>query len=75
MSIKTPELVLLDLDGTLVDSIPDLAYSVNKTLTELSFEERDINSIRNWVDNGVEKLLHRALPAPVIPVCAKVSIS
>jgi phosphoglycolate phosphatase len=56
-----PELVLLELDGTLVDSIPDLAWSVNKTLTELSLEERGIDSIRNWVGNGIDKLLHRAL--------------
>ena len=61
MPIKTPELVLLDLDGTLVDSIPDLAISINKTLLEFSIAERGINSIRNWVGNGVEKLLHRAL--------------
>jgi phosphoglycolate phosphatase len=61
MSIKTPELVLLDLDGTLVDSIPDLAYSVNKTLLELSMSERETISIRNWVGNGLEKLLHRSL--------------
>jgi phosphoglycolate phosphatase len=66
MSIKTPELampelVLLDLDGTLVDSIPDLANSVNATLLELSIKERDLSNIRNWVGNGVEKLLHRAL--------------
>lgn len=61
MSIKTPELVLLDLDGTLVDSIPDLAWSVNKTLQALSLPERDISSIRNWVGNGVETLLHRSL--------------
>ncbi len=66
MSIKTPdlalpELVLFDLDGTLIDSIPDLANSVNQTLSELSIEQREINSIRNWVGNGVEKLLHRAL--------------
>ena len=61
MSIPTPELVLLDLDGTLVDSIPDLAYSVNKTLPELSLPERNLDDIRNWVGNGLEKLLHRAL--------------
>ncbi len=66
MSIKTPELalpelVLLDLDGTLIDSIPDLANAVNKTLSELSIDQREINSIRNWVGNGAEKLLHRAL--------------
>jgi phosphoglycolate phosphatase len=61
MPIKTPELVLLDLDGTLVDSIPDLAHSINKTLLQLSFKERNIDDIRNWIGNGVEKLLHRAL--------------
>ena len=66
MSINTPELalpelVLLDLDGTLVDSIPDLANAVNKTLQEFSIEQRHINSVRNWVGNSVEKLLHRAI--------------
>tara|TARA_R110002072_G_scaffold39236_3_gene112856 strand:+ start:7398 stop:8069 length:672 start_codon:yes stop_codon:yes gene_type:complete len=61
MPIKTPDLVLLDLDGTLVDSIPDLAWSVNKTLLELSLPERELSSIRNWVGNGLEKLLHRSL--------------
>lgn len=61
MSIKTPELVLLDLDGTLVDSIPDLANAINKTLLEFSFPERKLESIRNWVGNGIDKLLHRAI--------------
>lgn len=66
MSIKTPalalpELVLLDLDGTLIDSIPDLANAVNKTLSELSIEQREIGSISNWIGNGAETLLHRAL--------------
>ena len=61
MSIKTPELVMLDLDGTIVDSVPDLAWSVNKTLAELSLPERDITNIRHWVGNGLEILLHRSL--------------
>lgn len=61
MSIRTPELVLLDLDGTLVDSIPDLANSVNNALTKMAIAERSINSIREWVGNGIDKLLHRAL--------------
>ncbi len=62
MPIKTPELVLLDLDGTLVDSIPDLANSVNKTLLELSIAERDIISIRNWVGNGIDGEAEADLP-------------
>ncbi len=61
MSIRTPELILLDLDGTLVDSMPDLANSVNETLIAFSIAKREINSIRNWVGNGIEKLLHRAI--------------
>ncbi len=61
MPIKTPELVLLDLDGTLVDSIPDLAFAVNKTLQELSMPERALDDIRSWVGNGIERLLHRSL--------------
>ena len=61
MSIRTPELILLDLDGTLVDSMPDLANSVNETLVAFSIAKREINSIRNWVGNGIEKLLHRAI--------------
>ena len=61
MPIKTPELVLLDLDGTLVDSMPDLAYSINETLQELSIPERKTDDIRSWIGNGIEKLLHRSL--------------
>jgi len=66
MSINTPELALpelalLDLDGTLIDSVPDIANAVNNTLAEFSIEQRQINSIRNWVGNGAAKLLHRAL--------------
>ncbi len=61
MLFEKPELVLLDLDGTLVDSIPDLAYSVNKALHELSIPERNTDDVRTWVGNGLEKLLHRSL--------------
>ncbi len=61
MAISTPELVLLDLDGTLVDSIPDLARCLNLALGDLSLPQRDLASIRNWVGNGLDKLIHRAL--------------
>lgn len=61
MAITTPELVLLDLDGTLVDSIPDLARCLNLALSDLDLPQRELDSIRNWVGNGVDKLIHRAL--------------
>ena len=61
MAISTPELVLLDLDGTLVDSIPDLARCLNLALADLDLPQRELDSIRNWVGNGVDKLIHRAL--------------
>ncbi len=61
MAITTPELVLLDLDGTLVDSIPDLARCLNLALADLNLPQRELDNIRNWVGNGVDKLIHRAL--------------
>ncbi len=61
MSISTPELVLLDLDGTLVDSIPDLARCLNLSLAENGLPERDLGRVRNWVGNGLDKLIHRAV--------------
>ena len=61
MTLATPELVLLDLDGTLVDTLPDIAACVNRTLTRLGLPERPAAAIRDWIGNGLEQLLHRAL--------------
>lgn len=61
MTLATPELVLLDLDGTLVDTLPDIATCVNRTLTRLALPERPVAAIRGWIGNGLERLLHRAL--------------
>ncbi|MCG7945193.1 MAG: phosphoglycolate phosphatase, partial [Candidatus Thiodiazotropha taylori] len=33
--IKKPEMILIDVDGTLVDSVPDLAYCVDETMKQL----------------------------------------
>ena len=56
-----PELVLLDLDGTLVDSAPDLAYSVNVMLEELGLPPREEVEVRQWIGSGAERLVKRAL--------------
>ncbi|NOY67490.1 MAG: phosphoglycolate phosphatase [Gammaproteobacteria bacterium] len=61
MSIKTPEMVLIDVDGTLVDSVPDLAYCVDEMMTQLGMPAHGENKVREWVGNGVERLTRRAL--------------
>lgn len=61
MSIKKPEMILIDVDGTLVDSVPDLAYCVDEMMKRLQREPRGEALVRNWVGNGVERLVRRAL--------------
>jgi phosphoglycolate phosphatase len=56
-----PELVLFDLDGTLVDSVPDLTNAVDCMLTELGRAEAGIENVRRWVGNGASVLVKRAL--------------
>ena len=56
------KLVIFDLDGTLLDTIADLAESANHTLKQLGYPTRDVETIRTFVGNGVNKLLFRALP-------------
>ena len=61
MSIKKPEMILIDVDGTLVDSVPDLAYCVDEMMKKLGMPEHGEEKVRNWVGNGVERLCRRAL--------------
>ncbi len=56
-----PKLILFDLDGTLVDSVPDLALCVDRTLQDLDMPKRGEAAVRDWVGNGVEQLMRRAL--------------
>ncbi|VAW66517.1 Phosphoglycolate phosphatase [hydrothermal vent metagenome] len=59
--INKPEMVLIDVDGTLVDSVPDLAYCVDEMLKALDMPVRGEARVRHWVGNGVERLVRRAL--------------
>lgn len=61
IAIKKPQLVLIDVDGTLVDSVPDLAYCADQMMLQLGLPERGEVAVRQWVGNGVEKLVKRAL--------------
>jgi phosphoglycolate phosphatase len=61
VKLQRPEMVLIDVDGTLVDSVPDLAYCVDAMMRELGMPERGEAQVRQWVGNGVERLVKRAL--------------
>lgn len=61
MKLQRPEMVLIDVDGTLVDSVPDLAYCVDAMMRELDMPERGEQRVRHWVGNGVERLVKRSL--------------
>ena len=56
------KLVIFDLDGTLLDTIADLAESTNHALKQLGYPTHDVETIRTFVGNGINKLFERALP-------------
>ncbi|TWC33183.1 phosphoglycolate phosphatase [Pseudomonas sp. SJZ079] len=58
---QLPRLVMFDLDGTLVDSVPDLAAAVDKVLLGLGRAPAGVERVRDWVGNGASVLVRRAL--------------
>ncbi len=61
MVFDKPDLILIDLDGTLVDSVPDLAFCIDSMMQVLSLPVQGEDAVRKWVGNGVERLVQRAL--------------
>ena len=61
MKIFDPKLIMIDVDGTLVDSVPDLAFCVDQMMIELGLQLCGEERVRNWVGNGIPKLIERAL--------------
>jgi phosphoglycolate phosphatase len=57
--------ILFDLDGTLIDSVPDLANAINHMLKALDKPTYDEHVIRMWVGNGAGVLVKRALSGTV----------
>jgi phosphoglycolate phosphatase len=58
-----PEALLFDLDGTLIDSVPDLTTSANLLLGEDGLQPLAIGEVRSMIGNGVRKLVERAFAA------------
>ena len=60
--MQTLRLAIFDLDGTLLNTISDLAHSTNYALEKNGFPTHTIESYKRFVGNGINKLFERALP-------------
>lgn len=58
---RLPALVMFDLDGTLIDSVPDLAAAVDQMLALRGRPPAGVEQVRLWVGNGARVLVRRAL--------------
>lgn len=65
--MSTYQAVLFDLDGTLVDSVPDIAAATNAMLTEMGREFLPIEQLRTFVGKGTAVLIKRALAVDINP--------
>jgi phosphoglycolate phosphatase len=55
------KMVMIDLDGTLIDSAPDLAACANRMLADLGRPACPVATVMTWIGNGVPRLVKRAL--------------
>lgn len=56
------KLAIFDMDGTILDTLQDLADAMNYELRKYGMQERTIDEIRRFVGNGIRKLIERAVP-------------
>ena len=61
MSKQDKQLLIFDFDGTLIDSVPDLADATNTMLEQLGKPTYSLDTIKEWVGNGSRLLVERAL--------------
>lgn len=63
MKVENIRAVVFDLDGTLLNTLEDLANATNWALRHNGLPERTIDEVRRFVGNGVRRLIERAVPA------------
>ena len=61
MSFEKVKFIAFDLDGTLLDSVPDLAWAVDQTVQALGHAPIAEVEVRDWVGNGADVLIARGL--------------
>jgi len=59
--MKYIDLIIFDLDGTLVDSREDIANAVNFTLKKIGLKEKSISEISSYIGTGIEELIRKSL--------------
>lgn len=73
MDFTNKKAIIFDLDGTLLDTLIDLRDSVNAALSQNGFPERTTAEVRQFVGNGLGKLVERAIPdGKANPLCEQV---
>ncbi len=60
------KMVMIDLDGTLIDTVPDLAAAANRMLADLGRPAWDEAHYRKWIGNGVPRFVKRALTGEML---------
>ncbi|SDO00764.1 phosphoglycolate phosphatase [Vreelandella arcis] len=59
--LRGKRMIAFDLDGTLIDSVPDLAVAVGRALNDQGLATPSVDKVRDWVGNGAAILVERAL--------------
>lgn len=62
ISTKPIELIIFDLDGTLLNTYKDLGNAVNHVLAKYDFPTHDLEAYKTFVGNGIDDLLQQCLP-------------
>lgn len=62
MNLPEFKAVIFDLDGTLLNTLGDLADAVNYAMRAKSYPERTVEEVRRFIGNGIAKLISRSVP-------------
>lgn len=60
-SLPRPKSVIFDLDGTLINSAPDIAEAVNKTIASMGYEALSVDYVEQFIGNGSRDLIEQIL--------------
>ena len=61
------DIILFDLDGTLIDSLPDILDSINATMKKFSHAERTYDDVRKFIGRGARKLVEDSIGEQFAP--------